>query len=177
MHFLFAIWLSAVLPSKADRYTTDNGSSTVRFDVGSTLHNVPADVTRFTAELNIKDSISGKLTVQSDSIKTGIGVRDKRLYSYCLGTEQYPTIDFTIRSVTGDTESFQTQSGSGAVQLHGSLKIRSTTKDIVIPTNFTWNDGGVVLNGKSSLAWGDYGIPARGKAEEPLQSNIGLPGQ
>jgi len=159
MHLLFAIWLSAVLPSNAERYSTDNGSSKVRFDVGSTLHNVPADITRFTAELEIKDTISGKLTVQSDSITTGIGVRDKRLYSYCLSTDQYPTIDFNIRSVSGDTEAFQGASGSGTITLHGALKIRSTTKDFAVPAQFTWNETGVALKGTTPLSWSDFGIP------------------
>ena len=159
MHQLFIIWLSTIAPAQADRFIGDNTLGQVKFDVGSTLHNVPGDITRFTTELNLGEQVSGNIVMQSESIKTGINVRDQRMYTYCLDTEQYPTISFEIRSVTGDVDGFTSNAGTGDVNLHGTLSIRSTQRDVVVPATYNWTDDGLRLDGGAKVNWSDFGVP------------------
>ena len=159
MHLLITIWLSLVSTASADRFTADNTSGEVKFALNSTLHVVPGDATSFTTELNVDEGVTGKLVVQAESIKTGIGVRDQRMYDYCLDTKKYPTIVFEVRGITGNEEGFKSKEGSGSVNLHGQLSIRSTTRDLVVPATYTWTDGAVAIAGTSSLTWTDFGVP------------------
>jgi polyisoprenoid-binding protein YceI len=97
--------------------------------------------------------------IQSQGIKTGINVRDQRMYSYCLDAGQFPTIRFDIRGVTGDVEDFTLAQGSGTVNLHGKLSIRSTGRDIIVPATYSWAETGLVIKGSTKINWADYGIP------------------
>ena len=159
MYLLFAFWLSTLAPAFADRFTSDNSSGQIHFDVGSTLHNVPGEFTRFTAELNLAEKVTGNLVIQSEGIKTGIGVRDNRMYSHCLDTGQFPTIRFEIRGITGDVDGFNSNQGQGTVNLHGKLSIRSTDRDVIIEAAYIWTDGMLDLKGSNKLKWADYGVP------------------
>jgi polyisoprenoid-binding protein YceI len=159
MHQLFLIWMSLILPATADRFTGDNNNSQIRFDVASTLHIVPGKITRFTAELNVEKDVTGTVVIQSEGIKTGINVRDQRMYSYCLDAEQFPTIRFDIRGVTDDVEGFTSAQGTGTIKLHGKLSIRSTGRDIIVPATYSWTEAGLVIKGSTKVNWSDYGVP------------------
>lgn len=159
MHLLLTACLSLISVASADRFTADNAAGTVQFTLDSTLHEVPGDATSFTSELLVEDKVTGKLVIQAESIKTGIGVRDSRMYDFCLDSKTYPTIVFEVRDITGDGETFQSRQGEGTVNLHGQLTIRSTTRDLVIPAQFKWNDAGLNLNGQTQINWKDFGVP------------------
>jgi polyisoprenoid-binding protein YceI len=159
MRMLLAILLAAPLSAHAGRFIGDDTSGSIHFEMEASLHRVPGTVTSFTTELNLKDSITGKVVVQGAGIKTGIGVRDKRMYSFCLETDRFPTIEFEVRGAKGDTEGLLSKEGTGSVNLHGQLKIRSTTRDVVIPATYTWSDGQLQLSGTKQIKWTDYGVP------------------
>jgi len=159
MHLFLATLISLSSSAFADRFAGDNSSGHVKFDLDSTLHNVPGDATSFTSEIIIEEGISGVLTIQAASIKTGIKVRDKRMYDFCLNTQSFPTITFELRGITGDEEGFKSKTGTGTVNLHGKLNIRSTSRDLVVPASYSWSETGVKLNGKTDVNWSDYGVP------------------
>jgi polyisoprenoid-binding protein YceI len=159
MHLLITIWLSLVCTASADRFTADNTSGNIKFELDSTLHVVPGDATSFTTELNVEEKVTGKLVIQAESIQTGIGVRDQRMYDYCLDSKKYPTIVFDVRGITGDVDGFKSKQGNGTVNLHGQLSIRSTTRDLVIPATYSWSDAGIALAGKTTVLWTDFGVP------------------
>jgi polyisoprenoid-binding protein YceI len=159
MHLFLAALISLSSSAFADRFAGDNSSGHVKFDLDSTLHNVPGNAASFTSEITIEDGVSGVLTIQSTSIKTGIKVRDQRMYDFCLDAQSFPTITFELRGITGDEEGFKSKTGTGTVNLHGKLNIRSTSRDLIVPTSYTWTETGVKLNGKSEVKWSDYGVP------------------
>ena len=159
MHLALFTLFGLISSASADRYAGDNNSGTIKFDLGSTLHTVPGDATSFVSELNIDEAVSGKLVVQASSIKTGIGVRDDRMYDFCLGANTYPTIAFEVRDVTGDKDGLKSKSGTGSVNLHGKLTIRSTSRDIVIPATYSWGETGLSLKGDARVNWSEYGVP------------------
>ena len=152
---LFALSSSA----SADRYTGDNSNGQLKLEMDSTMHTVPIEATQFTTELNIAEKVTGKLVVQTTGLKTGIGVRDSRMYELCLSSDKYPTVTYEVRGMTGDVDGLKSGEGSGAVELHGSLTIRSTTRDIKIPATYTWDNESLGLTGKQNVNWSDYSVP------------------
>jgi len=159
MRALIAILLVLPLQAAADRYVGDDTSGTLKFDMEASLHSVAGKAKSFTTELTLGESITGKLVVQSRGLTTGIGVRDTRMYEYCLDADQYPTIEFQVRGVTGDTTGLLSEYGAGKVNLHGSLKVRSTTREAVIPVSYTWTEEGLYLEGSKEIKWTDFGVP------------------
>ena len=65
MHLFLATLISLSSSAYADRFAGDNSSGHVKFDLGSTLHNVPGNATSFTSEITIDEGISGVLTIQA----------------------------------------------------------------------------------------------------------------
>jgi len=159
MHLFLTALISLSSSALADRFAGDNSHGHVKFDLDSTLHNVPGEATSFTSEINIEEGVSGMLTIQAASIKTGIKVRDRRMYDFCLDTHSFPIITFELRGITGDEEGFKSKAGAGTVNLHGKLNIRSTSRDLIVPASYTWSEAGVKLNGKTDVKWSDYGVP------------------
>jgi polyisoprenoid-binding protein YceI len=159
MRTLLAILLASPLSAQAERYVGDDATGSISFGMNATLHEVGGTASSFTTELNLDEAITGLMVVQGTGLKTGIGVRDKRMYTYCLETDKYPTIEFTIRGAKGDTTGLISKSGSGTIELHGKLKVRSTSRDVVIPTQYNWTETGLQLKGTKQIKWTDFGVP------------------
>ena len=159
MNLFFTLFLLLSNIARADRYIGDDASGTLTFDMSASLHDIKSQATSYTSELIIGEQVTGKLVVQALGLKTGIGVRDKRMYNFCLSSDQYPTIEFTVRGATGDLAGLSSGQGSGSVNLHGQLKVRSTTRDVQIPVKYTWADGTLQLKGAKQIKWTDYSVP------------------
>ena len=159
MRALLAILLALPLQAEAGRYVGDDSSGKLNFDMEASLHKVPGEAKSFSAELKLEEGVTGKVVVQAKGMTTGIGVRDTRMYEYCLDTDKYPTIEFQVRGVTGDSTGLLSEGGTGEVKLHGSLKVRSTSREVVIPATYTWTEEGLYLKGSKDLKWTDYGVP------------------
>lgn len=159
MHTLFAILLGLPLPAEAGRYVGDDSSGALNFDMEASMHSVEGKANSFSAELQLQQSVTGKFVVQAKGLTTGIGVRDTRMYQYCLDADKFPTIEFEVRGATGDTTGLLSEAGSGQVKLHGSLKVRSTSREVVVPVNYTWTEDGLSLQGAKKINWTDYGVP------------------
>ena len=159
MHALLAILLAMPAQAETGRYVGDDTSGSLKFDMEASLHDVPGQAKSFTTELLLDEKVTGKVVVQTKSMTTGIGVRDTRMYEYCLETDKYPTIEFKVRGITGDTEGFHSEGGTGKVDLHGTLMVRSTQRDVTIPATYTWIEEGLYLEGKKDIKWTDFGVP------------------
>jgi polyisoprenoid-binding protein YceI len=159
MRALLFILLALPLPAEAGRYVGDDSSGSLKFDMEATAHKVPGTARSFTTEINLTESITGKVVVQSRGLTTGIGVRDIRMYDYCLAADKFPTIEFEVRGATGDTAGMLSEGGSGSINLHGTLKVRSTAREVVIPVTYTWTQEGLSLEGTKEIKWTDYGVP------------------
>ena len=159
MRALLAILLAVPLQADAGRYVGDDTSGSLKFDMAASLHDVPGEAKSFTTELLVEDKVTGKVVVQAKQMTTGIGVRDTRMYEYCLETDKYPTIEFQVRGITGDSAGFLSEGGTGDVTLLGTLKVRSTERDVTIPATYTWTQEGLYLEGKKDIKWTDFGVP------------------
>ena len=144
----------------AARYTFDNTRGDLTFDLAASLHEIDGEASSFTGELDIgADSPTGEIVIQASQVTTGLSVRDDRMHDFCLGTEQFPTIELRIGATTGDVRGLNSGRGSGSIELRGQLTIRSTSRDVVLPVSYSWEGDEVRIVGSHQLKWTDYGVP------------------
>lgn len=159
MTALSAIWLGSGMAWAGERMSGDDTAGSVNFDMVASLHPVKGQAKSFTAELFLTPQPTGKVVFQARQLTTGLGVRDNRMYNYCLDADRYPTVEFTIRGAAGDVEGLRSRKGSGSLLLKGALKVRSTERDIEVPATYTWTAGQLKLVGSQEIKWTDYGVP------------------
>ena len=84
---------------------------------------------------DVKNTIEGKISVATNSIKTGIDLRDEDLYSSrWLDVEKYPTISFTIESVE---DVIILDKNKIRISLTGPFNCHGKTKVIMIDATLT----------------------------------------
>lgn len=137
-------------------------------DVTGSLSIDPADISK----------LSGTITAQVASMKSGNGTRDQHLRSSTwLDAEKYPTISFAIASVRNITVSGNKASG----QAVGNFTMHGVTKVLTIPFNLTWLDESdktrarapgdlVMIEATFEVSLADFKVKGR---EGVIGSNVG----
>lgn len=98
---------------------------------------------------NLRNS-SFKLSIQTSSINTGIGARDKHLRkSKYFDVENYPTLIFSSKQIK------KTEAG---YTIFGELTMKATTRSIEIPFTIQELDGKQYFIGDVMLDRRDYGV-------------------
>lgn len=160
---LLAALVVAIAPTTAEaaRYSFDDTSGDIAFEMKATLHAINGVVGNFSGDLRLDDdSITGKLDITAKSLDTGLGLRDKRMWGFCLETNRWASIGLVVNAVSGDEEGLRSGEGSGEIELVGQLTIRSATREVNVPATYTWEDDGTLrLVGRYAMQWGDYGVP------------------
>ena len=108
---------------------------------------------------------SGHLRVDARTLKTGIEMRDEHMRERHLHTEQFPFIEFILKSVEG----LPVQLEVGAVQkfqLGGDFTLHGTTKAITAPgtvelvaTGRPDESGTMIVTATFNIKLDDYGVP------------------
>jgi len=81
-------------------------------------------------------TLTGSITVQTSSIKTGIDLRDEHLRSEnWLDAESYPEITFTIKSVN---EVQSVESNKLIVKVTGDFSVHGVTKEVIADVTMTY---------------------------------------
>lgn len=128
-----AVALLLALPSlagaAATTYNVDPVHSTVGFKVRHFVTNVPGEFNDFAGTIVYDPENPAasqvEFTVQASSIDTGNDRRDGHLKSEdFLAAEQYPTLTFKSKKVSGSGED---------LQVTGDLTIRGVTKEVTVP--------------------------------------------
>jgi polyisoprenoid-binding protein YceI len=73
--------------------------------------------------------------------------------------EHYPTVEFKVRSATGDVAALVAGKGEGTLQLNGQLTLRTATRDVSVPVRYWWEGGTLRVSGAHRFKWPDYGLP------------------
>ena len=142
---------------EAAKYTFGVSGSTVTFHNTASLHGIDGEAQAFRGTFD-SDTGTGSLVVQTRSMTTRLGPRDKKMRSYCLEVDKYPTIDFTVAKVAG-LEALQSGAYRGRVTLNGDLKIRDVTKAVSVPASFETVGKDLILNGEIDFKWTDFDVP------------------
>ena len=137
-------------------------------DVSGSLSIDPADLSR----------LSGTITAQVASMKSGNSTRDQHLRSSTwLDAEKYPTISFAIASVRNVTVNGNKATG----QVTGNFTMHGVTKVLTIPFNLTWLDESektrarapgdlVMIEATFEVSLADFKVKGR---EGVIGSNVG----
>ncbi len=90
-------------------------------------------------------------SVETATIETGIGLRDKHLKKEdYFHVSAYPTMTFTSNSVT--------RTSNGNLEAKGDLQIKNTTRKIIIPFTFKAINNGCLFEGSFKLNRRDFDI-------------------
>jgi len=170
---LVPLLLSA--PAQADRYSFDDSAGSIKFHMVATLHEIEGAVQSFSGEIfaGEEKETPASLTIQTSSLTTHLGIRDGRMHEYVMGVESFPTLKLDVHSITGkDLEGFNAGEGSGTIMLNGKMTIRSSTRDVSIPTIYTVKDGAMTLKGEYAFEWPAFNLPDPSIAISTLQPKI-----
>ena len=142
------------------RYTFDQDAGSVLFHMEASLHEIQGKSKQFAGWVNLGEGSdhTGGVTVQVNQLTTGIGVRDERMYNFVLTEERYPTIEYTLYTMEGDTAGLDSGTGTGKLVFKGALTVATVTKDIAIPAAYKWEDGAVRFIGKTTIQWTDFNL-------------------
>ena len=151
-----------IQPVQADRYSFDEGSGTVSFEMVATLHQIHGLVQNFSGELHtdLGRENPANMGIQASSMTTQLSIRDSRMHNYVLAVESFPTVDIQVYSIGGDVETLASGQGAGTISLKGRMTVRSSTREVAIPTFFRFReDGTLLLRGEYRLDWTDFNLP------------------
>ena len=161
MRFLTVIFGSMVLglgtSADAAKYSFGTEGSVVTFHNVASLHSFDGDVEEYSGDFDSSTG-TGLFVVKTKSMTTNLGPRDKRMHAYCLESDKFPTIQFSVSGVDG-LETMNSEAKRGKVTLKGNLTIRDVTKTISVPTAFVKMGNDMSLQGQFDFKWTDYEVP------------------
>ena len=150
------------LLSFADPVIFDESKGKILFDMKASMHDVQGQAKQFTAKIDIGEGSTntGTLSIPASQLTTFLDVRDKRMYDDVLQVLRFPTINYTILSMSGSTEGLNSGKGKGKVTMTGILTIASVEREVSIPVAYMWTEEGILkLAGKVQIQWPDFGLP------------------
>jgi polyisoprenoid-binding protein YceI len=148
-----ATW-STTARADAVRFRIQPEASEVTFSATSRIMNATGSFHRLAGEVSVdpKDPASAKITVsiEADSIDTGIGMRDNHLRSEdFLDVRQFPWITF---------QSLRVEAAGRRASVVGRLTIHGVTREITVPVDVNLTDVALVASGEFVINRRDYGI-------------------
>jgi len=132
-----AFSLLALSPLKATEYVFDKAHSHVGFSVSHILGKVPGEFKDYDGGFNFDsknlDKAKVNVTIQVDSINTGIDKRDGHLKSPdFFDSAKFPTITFVSKKVTS--------AGDQKYSVLGDLTIHGVSKAVTLDTEYLGQD-------------------------------------
>lgn len=156
--FLVMIFLTQI--SIAQTYQLNNGSSTLRVDGTSNLHdwdlNAENQKGKITVEMTdgkvtaIKDL---QLSVVAESLKSGKSGMDKNTFK-ALKTNQYKEITFKLTKV----KSINCSGATCKVSLSGNLNIAGTSKPVDMTFDMTTTSSNITLTGNKKMKMTTFNV-------------------
>jgi polyisoprenoid-binding protein YceI len=160
---LFLSWeanaetLDRYLPKKIG----DNEIS-IKFSVDSTWHLVEGKTSGLSGSVGFvdetKQKIQGQVILPVKKMDTDLSMRDEKMYRV-MKAEVFPEIEFALEEVDKLCEEEQLAGGVACqIELIGKLTIAGVSKQLRIPAILQEQGKNLIISGKTSLKWKDYGI-------------------
>ncbi len=181
MKSLFAptLFVSLMLANGAfaqSEYNVTRGRATFRSVAQlETINGMSSAVSgSFRIDPNNLSSISGTITVQTNSFRTGIDLRDEHLRgSDWLNASAHPTATLEITGVSG--ASSLTVGEDTRLRITGRMTIRGQTRDVTANLRVRLNDDGTIrARAQLQLRLSDYGIEINPAVELKVNNQIRL---
>jgi polyisoprenoid-binding protein YceI len=155
------IFMLVISPPLAfgQQWTVDKDKSTLNFAIKNAGLKATGSFQKYSFNIHFDPNnlASSKIVgeVLTESIATGIALRDKHLKKEdYFDVVKFPVMKFVSYKIlaTGKT---------GDYELHGSLVIKNTSKDIVIPFHYLNNGNIGIYSGRFSLNRIDFGVGSK----------------
>ena len=145
---------AGVAEAEPARFRIQPEVSDVGFRATSRLMDANGKFSRVTGEVTLDPKDPGTtmitLTIESASIDTGIGMRDKHLRSAdFLDVARFPTMTF---------ESQRVEVVGRRATVTGQLTLHGVTREIVVPVDVRFSESALEATGEFQLNRRDYGI-------------------
>jgi len=145
----------------------DPAASQVGFLLDTTWHQVEGvskavtgEVTGDAGHLFLHARVS--VTIQADTLETGIAARDRKMRESCLETARHPTITFVSTADPVMVSSSPDPAGGYrevSMSLPGDLTIHGVTRPVALPATARRAGDGWTVSGKLIVKLSDYAIP------------------
>lgn len=162
-------------PAAPTTYALDAGASRVSFELSASLNDLHGAASNLSGTLSLegKDGVSGALQIPVAGLSTGLGPRDAKIQAGALAADRYPSIVFEVQSAS-NRALLAAGSGSGEVDLVGTLTVRGQSRPLTVRADATWKDGALVLAGAAPLRWADLGLPTADLGYTTLLSSVNV---
>lgn len=151
--FLFAFLLTFSFEMKGQSYKTEKGRA--EFLSKAALNEFTGVSKDLNGLLDFENN-SFDFFIDLNTLKTGIGLRDRHMRENYLETKKYPFAEFTgklndhVKPVKGQSKSLNAT---------GTFKIHGKEKDMVVPGKITWiSDSEIQLEATFKVLLSDYNI-------------------
>ncbi|MEO7531234.1 MAG: YceI family protein [Sediminibacterium sp.] len=156
---LFLVTLSLFLCEKflfAQTYLPVNNASSVKVTIKNTGMEVDGKLSGLEGEIQFNPldlkKISFSVSVDANTINTGIDVRDENLRGVdYLDTKKFPRISFVSKQVTAGGK-------ANSYLVRGTITIKGISKDINMPFTVVSKNDGLVFNGEFRVNRLDFKI-------------------
>jgi polyisoprenoid-binding protein YceI len=131
-----ALACSAELPAAEQTFRIDPERTSVEFELGATLHTVHGAFRVAHGEIRFDPqggAASGRVVVDATSGDTGRPRRDRAMHGKVLESATHPEIVFEPQALQGELDA----SGSGRVELRGTLEVRGERHEVSLPAEVT----------------------------------------
>ncbi len=98
-----------------------------------------------------------KFTVDLTKVASDQARRDAQFQDRIMQTSQFPTATFTLVDPV-DLDKLAATAGTRTVDVHGTLALRGTAKDVTVPLTVVRSGATLTINGQVPVVFADYGI-------------------
>jgi polyisoprenoid-binding protein YceI len=153
---LTAVAILAANLVKAQHYTPVDEGSEVKFKIKNFGVAVSGSFNGLKGHIQFDPAKlaagSFDVTVQSNTVNTGIGLRDKHLKKEdYFGVDKFPQVQIKSTKISASNK-------EGWLFFYGTLTMKGVTKDISFPFEAKEQNGGYHFNGEFKINRRDYGV-------------------
>ena len=141
----------------AGTYSFSQSGSELKFLNKASLHGIEGKAKTFSGTLDT-DALTGSLVVNTASMTTSLGPRDSKMHNFCLESDKFPKITFSVSGIEGG-EALSSGSGTGTVTLVGTLSIRDVSLPVRVAADYTFSGKSLNLKGRYDFKWTDFKVP------------------
>jgi len=98
-----------------------------------------------------------QFTVDLTKVASDQARRDGQFQDRIMQTSQFPTATFTLVDPV-DLATLATAAGTRTVDVHGTLALHGTTKDVTVPLSVVRSGATLTISGQVPVVFADYGI-------------------
>jgi polyisoprenoid-binding protein YceI len=162
---LAGLALPSLLPGQeltpGTEYRVDAARSEIAWELPASLRGVRSRTRELSGTARVVQAgedgvlLEGRLEIDAASFETGSTRRDRTLREESLAAGEHPRIVFSPHRIFRISSWAEDE----AFAIEGDLSIRGVTQPVRIPVSLARRGQRLLVDGRTSLKWADYGVP------------------